>query len=142
MTWGEALENINLLAVALGTVSTLVWGAIWYAQRTLGTDWAKLVGLKKKDMENTDGMPVMMATSIIFYLIASIAIAALMQLTGMTGGGDGLLMGAILGFVFAFGPLAVTYGFARRKFELTLIDGGYMVVALATSGFVIGMLSS
>lgn len=141
MTWGEALEQINFVAVAAGTFSTLVLGAIWYARRAFGAQWMKLVGLKEKDMTNTEGMPAMMATSIIFYFIASVIIAALMKLAGHTGAGQGLLMGAVMGFAFGFGPIAVCYGFARRRFELTLIDGVYVIFALGVSGYIIGLIS-
>ena len=144
MTWGDALENINFIAVALGTVATLFIGAFWYSPKVLGGDWAKLVGLKQKDLEGKqakEAMPFLMANSIIFYFIASVVLATLMQLSGMTDALEGLLMGAVIGFAFAFGPLSVTYGFARRKFELSLLDGGYMIAALAASGWVIGVMS-
>lgn len=141
MTWGESLENINYIAVVVGTLATLALGAFWYSPKVLGKSWAKLVGLKQKDLDDKDAMPFLMANSIIFYFIASVVLAALMQLSGLVEPFEGLTMGAIMGFAFAFGPLSVTYGFAKRKYELTLIDGGYMIVALAASGWVIGLMS-
>ncbi len=141
MSWGEALENINFLAVLLGTGGTMVLGALWYASKVFGRDWMRLVGLKEKDLKNSQDMTAVMGSSTLFYFIASIALAALMQLSGLTGPLDGASMGAIVGFAFGFGPLVVTYGFARRKFELGLIDGGFIIAALGLSGWIIGLMN-
>lgn len=138
MQWTDALENINYLSVLLGTFASLVIGAVWYAPKVFGAKWSKLVGFKKKDMEDKSGMPIMMALSIVFYALVSLVLAVLHELTGGSGLGDGVLLGSILGFVFGFGPLSVAYVFARRKFELSLLDGGYIVVACAVIGAIVG----
>ena len=140
MSWAEAFENINYLSVALGAIASLVLGAFWYSPKVLGKKWAVQVGLKKKDMESKDGLAVMMITSVIFYSLVSLFTAALMQMTGAEGIGEGLLMGLILGFVFGFGPLLVTYSFARRMFDISLIDGGYIVVTTLAIGTIIGAI--
>ncbi len=141
MSWADALENINFLAVVLGAVASLLIGALWYAPQLFGKQWMKLVGLKEKDMQSKDGMGVMMAMSVVFYFLVSVVTALLFEMTGSEGAGDGLLLGGILGFVFGFGPLSVTYVFARRRFDLSLIDGGYIVVTTAVIGTVIGLIS-
>ena len=140
MSWADALENINYLGVALGAVISLVIGAVWYAPGAFGKMWANLIGFKKKDLEDKSGMGVMMSMSVVFYFLASLVVGALYQMTGADGAAEGLLLGAILGFAFGFGPMAVTYGFARRKFDLSLIDGGYVVVTCAAIGLVIGFV--
>lgn len=140
MSWAEALENVNYLAVALGALASLAIGALWYAPKTFQPRWAEQVGLKKKQIESRDGMALMMGQSVLFYSLVSLVTAAIMQMTGSTGIGEGLLMGLILGFVFGFGPMVVTYGFARRRFELSLIDGGYIVVTTVAIGAIIGAI--
>lgn len=139
MSWGEALENVNYVAAIVATLSTLVIGFVWYHPKGFGKEWMKLVGLKEKDMKNNQGMTVLLSTSIVFYLLAVVAIAALLEMTKLTTAGDGALMGLIAGFVFFFGPTAVSYGYARRRFELALIDGGYGVVALTVAGLILGL---
>ena len=140
MSWADALENVNYLGVALGTVAALALGAIWYAPGAFGKMWGGLVGFKKKDLEDKSGMGVMMTMSVVFYAIASLITAALYEMTGADGAAEGLLLGAILGFTFGFGPMAVTYGFARRRFDLSLIDGGYIVVTCAAIGAIVGFV--
>ena len=140
MSWADALENVNYLSVVLGAVAALLIGAAWYAPQAFGKQWAALIGLKKKDLENREGMGVMMTMSVVFYFLASLTTALLFEMTAGEGGGDGLLLGAILGFVFGFGPLSVTYVFARRRFDLSLIDGGYIVTTMAVIGTVIGLV--
>ena len=141
MSWTEALENIDYLAVVLGVVASLVLGALWYEPRVFGTRWMKQVGLKKKDVQNRDGMPVMMFQSLVFYSLVSVVIAALFQMIAGSGAGEGAFLGLVVGFVFGFGPLVVTYGFARRNYELTVIDGGYIVVTCTVIGAIIGQVT-
>lgn len=138
MSWAEALENVNYLSVVLGVVASMIIGVIWYAPQGFGKTWMAMIGFKKKDMEDKSGMPVMMTMSILFYAVASLVIALLYGLTGANGMAEGLFLGAIVGFAFGLGPLAVTYGYAKRKFELTMIDGGYTVVAMAVIGAIVG----
>lgn len=139
MSWGEALENVNYVAVLVATLSTLTIGFVWYHQKAFGKDWLKLIGLKEKDVTNKQDMTSLLIASAIFYGLAVVAMAAIMQMTELTAAGDGALLGAIAGFVFFFGPTAVSYGYARRRFELALIDGGYGVVALTIAGFIVGL---
>ncbi len=141
MSWADALENINLLAVLAGTVIALLIGATWYAPQGFGKQWMNLIGFKKKDMERKDGMAVMMTFAVVFYFAASLVIGLLYEMTGAEGAGDGVLLGAILGFVFGFGPMTVSNTFARRRFDLSLIDGGYIVVCTAAIGAIIGLMS-
>lgn len=140
MTWATALENINYLGVALGVLLSLVIGWAWYSPQAFGKQWAKLVGFKKKDMDDRRGMTVMMTMSVVFYFLVSLVLAALIEMTGAQGAGEGLLMGAIAGFVFGYGPVSVTYVFARRRFELSMIDGGYIVVTTSAIGAVLGYI--
>jgi hypothetical protein len=140
MSWAEALENVNFTGVLLGTLASLIIGYVWYEPRVFGKQWMELVGLKKKEMEDKQSMPVMMVMSIVFYFLVSITIAALLNMSGASGAGDGVLMGAILGFIFGYGPMSVAYVFARRRFELSMIDGGYIVVTTAVIGAVLGLV--
>lgn len=139
MSWGEALENVNYVSVLVATLATLVVGYVWYHPKVFAKDWMKLIGLKEKDLGSKEGMAPLLATSAIFYLLATVTIGALLQLTQMQSAGEGALMGAIVGFVFYFGPLAVAFGYERRRFELALIDGGYTIVALTIAGFILGV---
>ncbi len=141
MSWADALENVNYLAVVLGMVASMVIGASWYAAAVFGNSWMKLVGLKQKDLENKDGMAAMMAIPTIFYGVASLLLALLFEMTASEGLGEGLFLGAIIGFAFGFGPMAVSYTFARRKFELSMIDGGYIFFTCAVIGAIIGVMN-
>ncbi len=138
MSWSDALESVNYMAVVAGTLVSMVFGMTWYAQRMFGKHWAKLIGFKKKYIEDKNGMPVMMTMSIVFYFIVSLIIAALFAMIGGANTADGALLGAILGFAFGFGPISVTYVYARRTFDLSLIDGGFIFVTCAAIGAVIG----
>lgn len=138
MTWGEALESINYLAAVGGVLISIIVGFLWYSPKLFGGEWAKLVGLKNKDKQTREEMTVLTTTTVVFYFLASVVVAALVEMTQQFGALNGMLLGAVVGFVFGFGPLTVTYAYARRKFELTLIDGAYIVVTLSLIGLLIG----
>lgn len=138
MTWGDAFQMVNYLDVLVAVVLGGVVGMLWYGMRGFGARWAKLVGLKQKDLEKQEGVALQYVIMFVFYFIAALLIASLLELTAFSGGGDGALLGGLIGFAAFFGPLLSTYGFARRKFELALIDGGYVMVVFALFGAVIG----
>lgn len=140
MQWIDALEGISYLSVLAGVVTSIVTGFLWYSPGAFQNQWAKLVGLKRSELENKGAMQVLFGTSIMFYTVVSVVIALLLEMTGSMDFSSGLLMGVILGFAFGFGPMAVTYTIARRKFDLALIDGGYVVVTCAAIGAIIGYL--
>lgn len=139
MNWGDALQNVNYMAAVAATIASGIIGFLWYGKNGFLKEWMKLVGLKQKDVDDTSGMAVQYAAMYVFYFLAAIAIAALMDMTSQTGGGDGALMGGVIGLVGGFGPLVSTYGFARRKFELSMIDGGYLLVTFVVMGAIVGM---
>jgi len=140
MSWADALQNINYLGVVLGVLASMIIGMVWYNPKVWGEQWIKLIGFKKKDLTDKQGMPVMMTISVVFYFLVAITIAALLEMTSASGTGDGVLMGAIIGFVFGYGPLSVTYVYAKRRFELSMIDGGYIVVTTAVIGAILGFI--
>jgi len=140
MSWADALQNINYLGVVLGVLASMIIGMVWYNPKVWGEQWIKLVGFKKKDLTDKQGMPVMMTISVVFYFLVAITVAALLEMTSASGTGDGVLMGAIIGFVFGYGPLSVTYVYAKRRFELSMIDGGYIVVTTAVIGAILGFI--
>jgi hypothetical protein len=139
MTWGDALENINYWAALVAALATMVVGSVWYAKGVFGKDWMKLVGLKDKDLESKDGMAVTFTAMIVFYFITAVALSGLLYLTDMQSGGNGLILGAITGFAFNFGPTAVGNAFSRRKVELTLLDGGHVLLQFMLMGWIVGL---
>lgn len=141
MSWTDALESINYLSVVAGVIISMVVGMAWYSPQLFGTSWAKMIGFKKKDLEDRTGMPVMMTMSVVFYAIVSLVLALLFAMTASEGIGEGLFLGAVVGFAFGLAPMAVTYVYARRKFELTMVDGGYIVVTCALIGAAVGWLA-
>ena len=138
MSWGDALEQVNYLNALWATLAALVVGYIWYGEKVFAQSWQKLVGLKKKDLEDSNAMVTLMLLMGVVYFAASVLIGSLLALSGMSGGGDGALMGLLVG-TFAGGlPLLSSNSFARRKLELSLIDGGYVVLSFTLIGYILG----
>lgn len=139
MTWGDALQEVNYWAPLAGTIASGLLGFLWYGPTGFQNNWMKLVGLKKKDLDNRDGMTVLFLTMYVVYFLAAVMLATVLVMSGLSGGGDGAVTGAIIGLTAGMGPLMSTYGFARRKFDLALIDGGYILVTFTVMGAIVGM---
>lgn len=58
----------------------------------------------------------------------------------MSGWGQGLVFGLVLGLVFRAGAHAIHNGFARRSPMVTVIDGLHDIGALALAGLVLGLM--
>ncbi len=95
MSWADALQNINYLGVVLGVLASMIIGMVWYNPKVWGEQWIKLVGFKKKDLTDKQGMPVMMTISVVFYFLVAITVAALLEMTSASGTGVVVLLGAI-----------------------------------------------
>src|SRR5687768_9334659 len=69
--------DINWIAVALATLSSMVVGSIWYAKSVFGRQWMKLAKLDEKEMEKNAGkdMPRVMGLAVIMSFLAAFVIA-------------------------------------------------------------------
>jgi hypothetical protein len=142
MEWlSDALSELNYWSVLLAAASTMVVGAIWYAQSTFGTRWMKEVGLKKKDVENSEGMAQMFIVTFIFSFAAAMGLGALMITTGSTEWLDAMLLGAMVGLVFTAFPIAVNNMFGRASTTLSAIQGGEVVVRMSVMGLILGLMA-
>ncbi len=140
MDWGNTLSEVNYIAVVAGVVASFVIGYVWYEPRVFGEIWRKGVGLSKKDMDNKEGMGMIMGTTAIFSLVSTIFLAALLLGLGTDTAGEGALNGAVIGFTIVGLRLAVHNNFARRSLDHSLIGAGYDVLVLAVQGAIIGAL--
>lgn len=63
--------QINLWAVVLATVSSMVVGSIWYAQAVFGKRWAQLANIDlAKDRNNADMYRPLVITLVVSFITA------------------------------------------------------------------------
>ena len=56
MEWVDAFKDVNYWVVLVAVLSTFAVGMAWYSETMFGKIWMKELGLKKKDLEDKDGM--------------------------------------------------------------------------------------
>ena len=129
-------NELNWLAIIVGTVFSMVLGFIWYGP-LFANAWMKLVGLKKEDVEATDSMKGMVI-SVLGAFIASAALAVIVKWMGY-GLDKGLLAGALFSFAFIVTTIFSNDAYEKRPMSLTLINAGYRFVYFTVVGAILGI---
>jgi hypothetical protein len=129
--------DINLWAVLVAGVVSMVIGAVWYM--ALSKPWMKESGITKKQMQG-GGVPTPYIISFVAELLIAYMIAHVFFYV-YTGGG-GIAEGAMTGFYtwlgFAATVTAINYAYQMKSFRLYAMDAGYTLVFFVVSGAIIG----
>lgn len=137
MDW-LTFEGVNWLAVAIAFLASFAFGWWYYSPAGVWKVWTKAAGITGEQMEGAS-MGVAFGGTIIANLLGVILLAVLMVQLGAETWVDGLLLGAIIGFVYRAGAHALHNGFAIRSPKVTLLDGLHDTVALALAGVILGL---
>lgn len=155
--------NINFLALALASLSTLVVGAIWYNPKVFGTVWMRESGTSEQKMKGTN-MALLFGMSLIyaFFIAFTLQILVIHQFgaLGMINGDPskalpsyaafmadygtafrtfkhGALHGFMTGLFFALPIVGINSLYERRSWKYILIAGGYWVISCMIMGEII-----
>ena len=131
------LDNINIMAVVVAAVASFVLGGYWYYEKVFGRRWQNLVGLNKKDIENTN-MTHLLIGALLLTFVQALFLAFVMASLNITHTIEGFLFGSLVGLTFGAASLGVQYLYAQRKLELFAIDAGYIVAQFAIMGLILG----
>ena len=132
------MMGVNLLAVIVCAVLSMVIGSLWYGP-LFGKKWMKLLSYTKeeiekgkKEMPKTYGM--MFVGSIVTSFVLAVVISMAPEPSVMTG-----ITGAFwlwLGFIVA--PKLSEVLFEKKAWELFYIECGYYLVFLVVAGGILG----
>lgn len=131
------MPSVNLIAVLLCAVSSLVLGGIWYSPLLFAKPWQRLVGLSD-DQAKSGNMVLIFGGAFVLSLIAA-------YVFGMFLGNSMPLAGAV-GAGFAAGlcwvgaSYGITYLFERRPLGLWLINAGYHTLQFTLFGLILGLV--
>ena len=123
--------DINLWAVLIAALFSIVLGSLWYSKRFFGKEWAKIVGRKIEDMS---GGGKGYAVAIVGALLQAYILAHFVQYTGATSIWEGLVTGFWLWLGFVAVVAAVHLVFEGRSWALWRINTGYFLVVLLVNG--------
>jgi hypothetical protein len=136
-----AFAGISYLAIVIAAVAAWIAGAAWYM--TLGKFWIAALGMTREEMEANRKDPKAFLPFIYVFVAELIMAWVLAGLIGHLGPGqvtirNGVISGLFIWFGFVLTTIFVNNAFARRKWSLTLIDGGHWLLVLVVMGAVIG----
>lgn len=125
--------------VIVAAAVAYAFGAIWYM--ALSRVWQRAAGIAV----GPDGRPLQRsALPFVIGAVLLILVAGMMrhifQMAGLDTFLEGLMGGFGLGAFIVLPWIAMNYVYADRPRNLTLIDGGYAVIACTIMGIVLGVM--
>ncbi|MBI4044454.1 MAG: DUF1761 domain-containing protein [Candidatus Diapherotrites archaeon] len=136
---------VNLVAVFVAAIASMVVGFIWYSPMLFGKPWMELMGYGSKNMEQMKkGVMKMYALSFIGSLVMAYVLFHSYVFANAFFGIDKFTAGLMTGFWSWLGFVApVQYTevmFGGKSNKLFLINTGYQLVSLLIMGAIIAIL--
>ena len=130
------MPDVNLLAVLLCGVASLVLGGLWYSPLLFARAWQASVGITDDQLKG-GSMAVIFGTAFLLSLLAAYVFAMFlgreMGLWGSTAAG------AAAGICWVAAAFGINYLFERRPLRLWLINGGYHALQFTLFGLILGL---
>ncbi len=135
------VPEVNIWAVLLATVSSMVVGFIWYAKPVFGAYWMKAAGHDEESMKSGSVMPIIV-TVIVSFITAWVLAGAAAIAQNFYGGNfllNTLLTALILWAGFTAARMVTHDAFDRRPAGLTVLNLAHELVTLLIMGLIIGL---
>jgi len=130
--------RINHLAILVCFLLLTGLGFLWYGSVLFGDPWMEMVGLDRATVEANPPGASIWVTNVIATLAPLYVLAWLFIKMGVDSGIRGAGIGLLISFSFIFLSKMTGDLFARNPYALSWITGGYDMVALTVSGFILG----
>lgn len=133
--------NVNLLAVLVCGIASMVIGFVWYSKVLFGNVWMKLSGISEAQMKKANSnMPMLYGTMFIASLVMAYVLAHFASYAGAVTLMDGVVAGfwAWLGFVATTMLTGVLY--EGKPMKLYFINAGYQLVTLVVMGAILASM--
>lgn len=128
---------MEILNVIVAAALAFAAGAAWYG--VLAEPWIDAVGMERDANGKPKGgqNPAMFAATFVLQLVVAGMMRHVFALSGIDTIGAGLVSGLGVGLFFITPWIAINNLYGMRPAKLTLIDGGYAVVACTIMGIVL-----
>lgn len=126
---------INIWAVLVSGIASLVIGSSWYSPWLFGRLWQMEIALSDERIMSSN-MPLIFGFTFLLNVVMAINMALFFG--SKVGFNDGLLYGFFTGLFWVAAALGVNYLFERRSVRLWFINAGYNVVTFTVMGGIIG----
>ena len=130
--------KINHAAVWVCVVLSFVLGFLWYGP-LFGDPWMAMVGLDLETIEANPPGAAIWITNVISSVIPFYVLAWLYTKLDVRSGLRGAGIALLIAFSFDFLARMTSDLFAQAPYGLAWITGGFDMVILAVSGFILGI---
>src|SRR3954464_15109206 len=131
------MPHVNLIAVLLCGVASLVLGGLWYSPMLFAKAWQRGAGLSDEQAKSGN-MAVIFGLTFLLSLIAAYVfgmfLGTSMPLAGAVGAGFAA------GLCWVAASFGINYLFERRPLKLWLANGGYHTVRFPLFGLILGLM--
>jgi hypothetical protein len=130
-------QKINHVAIVVCVIVLFALGFFWYGS-LFGETWMRMVGLSMEEIEASGPGAGVWITNLIATVVPLYVLAWLLLKLNVTTGLRGAGIGLLIGFAFIFLSRMTSDMFSQNPYGLSWIVGGYSMVALTVSGFILG----
>ncbi len=132
--WSE----IPWLGVVIAVVASQIIGSLWYGP-LFGKPWRAGMGITDADMQDRSGLGQLIVMGIIWSIVSTIALAALLSMTGTPD----LMAGVWVGFLTAVVVMAwvlTAAGYEKRNMTVVWLGAANQIVTLVAVGAILGYM--
>lgn len=131
------MPHVNLIAVLLCGVSSLVLGAIWYSPMLFAKRWQTAAGLSD-EQARSGNMALIFGGAFLLSLVAAYVFGMFLGPAMPLGGA--VAAGFAAGLCWVAAGFGISYLFERRPLSLWLINGGYATLQFTLFGLILGAM--
>lgn len=134
------VPEINWIAVALATISSMIVGAVWYARPVFGRRWMQLAKIDESTIGT--GVPQIIVTIIVSFITALVLAGAAAIAQHFYGGNflvNTLVTAVILWAGFTAARVITHDAFERRPASLTILTIAHELVTVLVMALIIGL---
>jgi len=134
--------GVNLWAVLVSALATMVAGFLWYSPMLFAKPWTVLMGYdpndkaKMAEMQKSAGPSY--AMSLIAGFLSAFVLGKLIAVAGAATAIDGLKIGLVVWLGFVTTVQFTGSLFSKQPFKLYLINTGYQAVCYLAMGAILG----
>ena len=136
------VPDVNIWAVVLATLSTLVVGSLWYTPRVFGAAWIRLAKVDMAAAEKRGVAPILV-TVVVTFVTAWVLAGAVSIAHDFYDGTflvDALVTGLLLWAGFTAARMVTHDAFEGRPPRLTAINLAHELVTVVVMSLIIGLM--
>ena len=130
-----SFADLNWLAVLVAGLAYFVLGAVWYTDALMGKQYRAALGLDPNQAGKPEPMPLVI--NLVGWLVSALALALVMEASGASGVGDGILFGLVVGVGIVLSQMLVMTTYENRGNALFKVNAPYVVLGYTLMGIIL-----